>query len=127
MKKEAYNNYSPTSVSPYGVKMYGPDILQSDVSILTKIINRDHSLDESKKQSVLAMLNNPTLFKSLISGVAGAAVIRSAVNFEKMSKPAQALVTLAGFGLGKYIYDILHDPEKFSSYDSNTGLTKIKI
>jgi hypothetical protein len=107
--------------------MYGMDVLQSNASVLSKIVNNDHGLDEAKKQSVLAMLDNPKTFNGLLAGAAGGALIRSVGNFEKMSKPAQILVTMAGFGLGRAVYDLFHDPETFSSYNSNTGLTKIKI
>jgi hypothetical protein len=121
------NTYSPNAISPYGVKMYGMDVLQSNASVLSKIINNDHGLDENKKQSVLAMLDNPKTFNSLLSGAAGGALIRSVGNFEKMSKPAQMLVTMAGFGLGRAVYDLFHDPETFSSYNSNKDTIKIKI
>ena len=125
MDKEAY--YSANTISPHGVKMYGLDVLQNRSSVLTKLVNNDHGLEEHKKQSVLALLDNPNFLNSMLAGGAGVALTRAVTNYEKMSKPAQVLVTMAGFGLGKVVYELFHDPERFSSYNSNTGLTKIKI
>ncbi len=119
--------FSAFDTSPYGVRMSGPDMLNDDAAILSKFINNDHGLEEHKKQSLLAMINSPDIFHKLVAGGLGVAAVRSANAFDKMSKPAQVLVSMAGFGVGKALYDVLHNPEKFSTYHSETGVTKIKL
>jgi hypothetical protein len=113
--------------APYGIRMSGPDIISDSAAILSKVINHDHGIDETKKKSLLAMIDHPDTFNRLASGGLGVALVRSTSAFEKLSKPVQILVSLAGFGVGRALYDTLSSPDKFSSYNSSTGATKIKI
>jgi len=119
--------FSAFDTSPYGVRMSGPDMLNDNAAVLSKLINNDHGLEEHKKQSLLAMINSPDIFNRLVAGGLGVAVVRSAKAFDNMSKPAQLLVSMAGFGVGRALYDTLHNPEKFSTYNNETAVTKIKL
>ncbi len=68
----------------------------------------------------------PEAFEHLIAGVAGAAIAKALASYNNMSKPAQTLLSLAGFGIGNIMYNTLQE-HKFTTYDQDTGKSKIKL
>jgi hypothetical protein len=119
--------FSPFTTSPYGIPMSGPGVLEHMSTDMLHAVKKDQGLSEHKKESVLALLDNPEVFKRFASGGLGVALTRSLSSFQQLSKPAQILVSLAGFGLGRSIYDLMHTPEKFTIHNESTGITKIKL
>jgi hypothetical protein len=47
-------------------------------------------------------------------------------SYKKMSPTARTLLSLAGFGIGTIMYNIIKE-RKFTSFDQATGKVKIKI
>lgn len=95
-------------------------------AILVKLISQDHGLEMSKKQNLLAMLNTPDALEYLFVGAMGAAIMRALSSYLKMSSSAKTLLSLAGFGIGNIMYNIIKE-RKFSSFDTETGKVKIKL
>jgi hypothetical protein len=124
MNKEAFN-LSASEPSPFGIKLFGPDIINNPASII-KLVKHDHGISEHKKDSIFTVLNSPEAFDHIMSGTAGAVIAHMAGSYSTMSKPARTLLSLAGFGLGNIIYSTLHE-RKFTEYDPKTGLSKIKL
>jgi hypothetical protein len=124
-KSSATDPYSLTD-STYGLKLTGPGIIDIYPGILKKYVVQDHGLDHSKRNSLLTFLNTPEAFDHLLAGAAGAAIAKAASSYANLSKPAQTLLSLAGFGLGNIIYNSLAE-QKFATYDPETGKSKIKL
>jgi hypothetical protein len=94
--------------------------------ILVKMISQDHGLDLGKKQSLLTLLNSPEALDNLLVGAIGAAVMHTLASYKKMSPTSRTLLSLAGFGIGTIMYNIIKE-RKFTSFDQATGKVKIKI
>jgi hypothetical protein len=120
------NNIYSLTDSTYGINYSDPSQIEIGESLFKHLIKGDHSLAEHKKKSLLTMLNSPEAFDHLMAGAAGALITKAATNYINMSKPAQTLLSLAGFGLGNIIYNSLQN-QKFSTYDTSTGMSKIKL
>ena len=95
-------------------------------SIFSHYIHQDEGLDHHKKQSLLTMLNSPEVMDHLLAGAAGAVLAKTVASYAEMSKPAQVLMSLAGFGLGNVMYNAFQE-NKFSSYDQDTAKSRIKL
>jgi hypothetical protein len=89
-------------------------------------VMHDHGLDLDKKNSLLTMLNTPEWVDHLVVGAAGAALSKATASYMEMSKPAQTLMSLAGFGLGNIIYNQFKE-NKYTTYDPESGLSRIKM
>jgi hypothetical protein len=95
-------------------------------TIFAHYIHQDHGLDQNKKQSLLTMLNSPEAMDHLLAGAAGAVLAKTVASYAEMSKPAQVLMSLAGFGLGNVVYNAFQE-NKFSSYDKDTAKSRINL
>ena len=86
----------------------------------------DHGIDLPKKNSILTMLNSPEWVDHLLVGAAGAAITKAVSSYAGLSKPAQVLLSLAGFGVGNMIYNHFKE-NKHTSYDPESGLSRIHM
>jgi hypothetical protein len=59
-------------------------------------------------------------------GTAGAAIAFAFSKYLKLSKPAQVLLSLAGFGIGKYLLDETRKHDKFLQYDPKHKVYNLK-
>ena len=126
MRKESFlNSLRGLETSPYGVRMSGPDMINSP-STFIKLVKEDHGLEEHKKNKLFTMLNSPEAFDNIMAGAAGSALALAASHFSSLSKPARTLISLAGFGLGNIIYNTVHE-RKFTKYNPETGISTIVI
>lgn len=108
----------------YATKYYDPTHIQPQ--LISHYVQNDHGLAQHKKNSLLNVLNNPEWVDHLVVGAAGAAISKAVASYAEMSKPAQTLMSLAGFGVGNIIYNHLHE-RKHTSYDPETGLSRIHM
>lgn len=124
MEKEAYDPFS--MLGTFGMEEPGAGLASlRDPRKILQYIKQDHGLEQPKKKSLMTMLNSPEAFDHVFVGVTGMAVAKAVANYSNMSKPAQTLLSLAGFGIGNIIYNTLNE-NKFTSYDKHTGIVKIK-
>jgi len=70
------------------------------------------------------MLNSPDVMDHMLSGFAGAAVAHVVGKYTELSPPARTLLSLAGFGIGNILYNVMHT-RKHTEYDEETGVSKI--
>jgi hypothetical protein len=94
--------------------------------IIRKMIAQDHGIELRKKESLLTILNSPEAFDHILVGATGAAVVHALSSYNKMSPTARTLLSLAGFGIGNIMYNIIKE-RKFTSYDQETAKAKIKL
>ena len=118
--------YSVSDVLPYGRRLSGFDIVDDPVKMLPGLVHQDHGMEPFKKQHLLTMLNSPEFFNHNLAGAAGVAITKALTSYTQMSKPARALLSLAGFGIGNIIYNTLHE-NKLTSYNPDTGISRIHI
>jgi len=104
----------------------GPFVETFHQASINRLLKQDNSLPEYKKKSLLAMLNTPEAFDHLMAGVTGAAIMRSALNYSKLSSPARTLLGLAGFSIGNILYNYLIE-RKHTQFDHATGKTRILL
>ena len=108
----------------YATKYYDPTRLEPQA--YKHLVMHDHGLALGKKNSLLTMLDSPEWVDHLAVGAVGAAVSKAAASYIGMSKPAQTLMSLAGFGLGNMLYNQMHE-NKHTSYDQASGLSRIHM
>lgn len=96
-----------------------------DKTTLEKLIHADPHLTPGEKQELTNKLHQQD--NSFLNGVAGAGVGFAVSRFLKLSKNAQILLTIAGYGIGKYLLDndkkrakLVEYNDKTKSYNLNT-------
>jgi hypothetical protein len=88
-------------------------------------VQRDPTLDPEEKVRIAENLNDAMFYNKIVKpGLTTGAGFAIAKFFE-LSKPAQALITLAGYGIGRYLLDESDKHDKFLQYNKETGNYKI--
>ena len=124
MKKTA--SFSATDVSPYGVEMIGPGVLDNSAALI-KMIRNDANLSFEKKESMLALLDNPQTFQKLMAGVTGSKITDALAEYRKMNPISRMLLGLTGFSLGQKIYQIFFTQGQFTRVDSERNKFRVKV
>ena len=119
-------NFSINDRSPYGRPILDLNMVSNPQGIFTKLVKQDHGLDSHKKQSIFTMLNSPEIIDHLLVGAVGMALTHAVTKFLSVPKPAQTLLSLAGFGIGNILYNIFQD-NKFTDYNPDTAKSRIKL
>ncbi len=90
---------------------------QEQKLVLVKIIQADpHLAPQEKSELTNAVSNEDSWTKGLLGAGAGMAVAK----FLKLSTNAQILLTMAGYGIGKYLLASHRKSDKLLSYDPKT-------
>lgn len=84
---------------------------------LILIVQQDPTLSTEEKAEILEKIADEQFYTKLIHGVTGATIGLVVGKFFKMSKPAQALLTIAGFGIGRYLLEETRKSDKFLQYN----------
>jgi hypothetical protein len=127
---------SPVPIAAYmrrGMDMYDPrislhdrNVLDEHANILTKLVKNDHGLDTHQKKQLTTILNTPEYVDHILAGLTGRLLAQTIFHYNNLPRPAQTLLSLAGYGIGNIIYNHLHE-DKFSHYNSSTGTSKINL
>lgn len=97
-----------------------------DISRLRQSVNKDQSLTASQRQETLGWLNDPVVIQELRSGSIGAALSMVVGKFMNLNPKTQLLLSIAGFGIGKIIYDFKHNQKNFSSWNKQLRMYEIE-
>jgi hypothetical protein len=90
---------------------------QINIEHLKQVIQHDPQVEPADKSSLLSFLNDPDALSVLTGGVAGAAITNTISKFLGLSRTAQILLSLAGFGLGTILVkSIGQDQSKLVNY-----------
>lgn len=92
---------------------------------LRQAINKDQALSSTQKTELHGWLEDPETVKSLQSGGVGAALSYMVSKYLKLKPQTQLLLSIAGFGVGKIIYDYKTNPKKFSTYNEQLRMYEI--
>ena len=93
---------------------------------LIKLIHADPHLAEADKTAIIKKLEKGEN-DSWLNGVAGAGAGFAVSRFLKLSKNAQILLTIAGYGIGKYLLDNTKKHDKLVEYNDNSKSYKINV
>lgn len=94
---------------------------------LIKSIHADTNLTKEQKEHLAKFINTPNQLAKLTSEATGAGLGLVISNYLKLSKPAKVLLSVAGYGIGKVLYDAIHnDKKKFQSYNKDLKVYEIK-
>lgn len=115
-----------SETSPYSVPYIGVGILDSAYD-LSKAIKDDRNLSFEKKESLLAMIDNPEIFNKLAAGYTGTKLSEAIAEHNKMHPVTKMLMGAAGFSLGQKIYQILFSPGQFTKVDPERNTYRIKL
>ncbi len=100
-------------------------LTSEDKAAILRSINIDPQLSNDERRQLSQALSSAAQWQSFAAGAMGAAAGYSIAKFLKMSKTAQILITLAGFGVGKYLLDNSQNSGKFMEYNKKLKGYKI--
>lgn len=103
---------------------HGPSLTAENIKHL---IRKDIGLDPQEKTSLMAMLNTPNALENLLAGAGGAAISLAIAKYAKMSATSQALMSLAGFGVGNIILNAVRPDSKHTQWNAERATNTIKL
>jgi len=90
---------------------------------LIEIVQADPHLTDLQKYQITAKLKDNAFYKNVIAGGASLALLSK---FTKLSTTSKVLLTLAGFGISKYLLDATRKHDKFLQYNSKNKAYEYK-
>ena len=97
------------------------------IQALFQVISQDPTLTTEQRVQVMEKLDDQHfLSKSTKAGVVGGSVGYAVSKFLALPKRAQILLTLAGFGIGKYLLVKSQNYDKFMRYNEKLEMYEIK-
>lgn len=93
---------------------------------IVKAIQHDPSLSEAEKELLISKINDDKWFDKLMHGATGASVGYLVSKFFGLTKKSQVLLTVAGFGIGRYLLDNVRKSGKFMQYNDKLKVYEIK-
>jgi hypothetical protein len=93
---------------------------------LISIIDRDPTLTKAEKDEVIERLRDNSFYDHMIHGAIGASIGYVIARFLKLSKTSQVLLSIAGFGLGKYLLDATRKHDRFLQYNDRLKVYELK-
>ena len=118
--------FDANDTSPYGVQYSGNGVIFDTARVLSKLVKQDHGIEDTKKRQLLLMLQSPDVLEHILAGATGLMISNMIAKYTNMSQPAKTLLSLAGYGIGNMLYDMLKK-NKFTSFNASTGTAKIKL
>ena len=92
-------------------------------ALVIKAIHSDHTLTRTQQDEITEKIRDKSWFSDATIGAAlGLAISK----FLKLTPKAQALMTAAGFGIGKYLLDKSSKHDKFVQYNDKVRAYDIK-
>lgn len=92
------------------------------LDLFQSLISQDHGLTPEEKEVLLTRLHEPGFLSSLMAGSTGAGLAYATAKYLKLSPTARFLLTVSGFGIGKYLLEKTQNHDTFVKYNKNTKL-----
>jgi hypothetical protein len=103
---------------------HGPTLTVDD---LKNLVVKDLGLSPQEKTGLLNFLNNPNAYEHLLAGGLGASLALVISKYYKMKPVSQALMSLAGFGVGNIILNALTPAPKHTSWNAERATNTIRL
>lgn len=97
----------------------------TDPRLLSILVQQDAGLSKTEKEYLLQRLTEPTILEHLVHGTTGAGVALIVSKYLALPKNAQILLSIAGFGIGKYLLDTTQKRDKFIQYNDKLNTYNI--
>lgn len=97
-----------------------------NTDLLRKAVNVDQGISGDKRSTVNNWLNDPEFVGELQTGAMGSAIAYLLSKYVNLSPKAQILMSLAGFGVGKLIYDYKQGTANISSFNPVVKMYELK-
>jgi hypothetical protein len=110
-----------TATSGLHNKIMSPGI----VNLITAI-NSDPHITNVQQQMLVSKVQEPAFFENIMHGVFGSSLALIVAKYLKLDKTAQVLLAIAGYGIGKALWDAYDNENNFSRYDKQTKTYTIK-
>ena len=93
-------------------------LTSQDKAAILRSVSIDPHLSSNERQLLLNQIaQGDSFWQKHLGGAVGAGISLAISRYLKLSTTSQVLVTLAGFGLGKYLLDKSDDSTKFMEYN----------
>ena len=86
-------------------------------NVLLTLVQQDFGLSPDERQMLTQALSQTDRYQKLMAGTSGALIANAAGKYMNLSKPAQILLSLAGFGIGSYLLKATRDSNNFVRYN----------
>ena len=99
-----------------------------DLAELRRAVSSDRELNEHEREELNALIEEKDFLKRMAFGGAGAALGLIVAKFLKLGRTTQVLLSLAGFGIGRALYDgLIKNPHRdnFGQVNRKTNLYEI--
>lgn len=93
---------------------------------LLAAVRRDPALTYEEKEELIDKINDANFYNSIVNGAIGGSIGFAIAKFFGLSKQAQVLLSLAGFGIGKYLLDATRKHDRFLQYNEKLKVYDIK-
>lgn len=84
---------------------------------LIQFVSSDPHLTDLQKHEIINKLKDNDFYKNLIAGGTSLALLSK---FTNLSNTSKVLLTVAGFGISKYLLDAVRKHDKFLQYNKKT-------
>jgi len=88
-----------------------------DWPLLLKTLKADASLKAEEKAELEAATSHEDFKSKLLYGVYGTGLAYLISSYLKLGKTSQVLLSIAGFGLGRLVYDQMHRKDKSVTFN----------
>jgi hypothetical protein len=97
-----------------------------NINDLVSAIKADPTLDDTDKKHVIAMVSEHDFITKLMYGAFGASLSYIVAKYLGLSKTAQVLLAIAGYGVGRLLLDASkHKDNRFVQYNDKIKLYEI--
>lgn len=103
-------------------RLLSPEENKKYLDLFLSLVQQDHGLSQEEKQIIATQLNHPNTIQTLLSGSLGAGLALAVSKYLKLHPTSQVLLSLAGFGIGKYLLEKLSNRDIFMKYDKGSKL-----
>jgi hypothetical protein len=92
-------------------------LASKDKTTLKQLIEADPHISEENKLDLIQKIDNGDEDSELLHGIEGAGAGLIAAKFLQLSRNSQILLTIAGYGIGKYLLDNSKNNDKVMQYN----------
>lgn len=84
---------------------------------LMQLVQHDSGLTIQEKAELIEKIQDNDFYTNLMHGTIGASIGYIISKFLNLSRSAQILMSVAGFGIGRYLLDVSRKHDKFIQYN----------
>lgn len=92
------------------------------LDLFQSLIAQDHGLSPEEKAQLMVRIQTPGFLNSLMAGSTGAGLAYIVSKYLNLAPTTRFLLTVSGFGIGKYLLEKTQNHDTFIKYNKNTKL-----